>query len=247
MLHKASIVALSAFIIALVVISFLFVSFNYRIALLQPVNESFRSFFDKSLLLRRAFMLNQPGDARSDYYSARPFSKLIVEVYISAGVLYPSTLELLKNGLGEVVNKPGGISIVEKNLTQEEASVTDKFLAALGKDIPAYPQSTAVMRIYVLSTYAPHPSLLGLTINAYGFAIFKGGIESSSDHRWVDEDLEKETILHEIGHLLGAEHLENENCIMNKFVDVPNDIGLNFVPTKYCYEDLQALKQANPN
>lgn len=230
----------------LVMSGLFYISFHYPIDFLKPVKDSFRPSFIESLFLRRAFQLNQPGDARGDYYSNKQFTKLKVEVYRSSyGTLYQSSVDLIKKGADGVINKPEGIFIEDKELDDVPRKVADNFIDKLSDDIPRYSKNTAIIRVYILSTYEPHPTLTGQATGAYGFVIFKNSILESSKSQSVREDVEIETILHEIGHLLGAKHLDSGNCVMNKAVDVPNIVIINLIPTEYCFKDIQAIKEAN--
>jgi hypothetical protein len=163
----------------------------------------------------------------------------------SFGTLYASSLDLIKKGADETLNKPKGIFIEKKELDKVPETVDNVFIDRLSEDLPKYSQNTAIIRIYILSTHKPHPTLLGITAGAYSFVIFKKNLEETTINKGVREDLEIETILHEIGHLLGAKHSDHKMCVMNKIVDVPSSVNLVFVPKEYCYFDKEAIRKAN--
>lgn len=247
MVKKIAIFFLSITILTSLAFSFFFASFNLQIDSLKGANETFRPTFIKNFILRRLFKLNQPGDAKSDYYNAKPFSKLKVEVYNSSfGTLYTSTEGLIKSdGFGQVVQKPGGITITEKTINTVTNDVDSHYLDNLAKSVPKYTKDTAVMRIYILSKYTPHQTFLGMTVGAYSFAVFKSGIEEGSESDQIRQDSEWSTILHEMGHLLGIGHVGYETCVMKGTIDVPNSGGASLIPTEYCYDEIQAIKKAN--
>jgi hypothetical protein len=246
MVKKIQILTLLIIILAAFIFTFLYASFNFNISSLKNVNDNFRPFFAENFFLRRTFSLNNSGEAKGDYFSDKQFNKLKVEVYATSfGTLYAPSIDLIKEGTGGAINKSEGIFIEEKKLEDVPDTVDDSFIDKLAGDIPRYSKNTAVMRIYILSTYKPQPTLTGLTAGAYSFIIFKRSIEEASEDFSVQKDLEIETILHETGHLLGAKHLDSEGCVMNEIVDVPSTGRLNLIPTKYCFDDLQAIKDAN--
>lgn len=246
MLKKITILLLLIFILLTIIYSFFYASFNLDIEILKPVNDGLRPLTTKNFTLRRVFNLNQPGDAKADYYSTKHFTKLKVEVYRSTyGEMFETSLELIKNGIDEVINKSEGISIEKMELENVPQEVDDDFIDNLANKIPKYSNNTAVMKIYILSTYKPHPTLTGLTAGAYGFVIFKNSIEESSENTSTRGGLEKNTILHEVGHLLGVKHIEKDRCVMDKIVDVPGRGRIDLIPTEYCFYDLQAIKDAN--
>ena len=236
MLKKIQILILLVIIFVAFAFTFLYASFNFNLSPLKQVNDNFRPYFSESFFLRRTFKLNQSGEAKSDYYSNKQFTKLKVEVYsTSFGAIYDSSIDLINEGIGGAINKTEGTFVEEKKLEDVPEKVDDAFIDKLGDGVPRYSKSTAVMRIYILSTYEPKPTLTGLTAGAYSFVIFKKSIEEASKDLSVQKDLEIETILHETGHLLGAKHLDSEGCVMNKIVDVPSTGRLNLIPTTYCF------------
>ncbi len=246
MLKSITVIFLSLFIFCVVIFTFFYVSFHLNISVLNSVNDNSRKTFRQNQLLRTIFRLSDRGDARSDYYQPSPYSRLTFEVFSgSSGGLYPGSVDLLKTGLGDVINKPGGIRIAEKNLDNIPPIVDNQYLESLAKSFPDYTSDTAVIRIYVLSSFKDAPDILGQTIGAYSFAIFKNTVEKNDSGGLDAQDLEKEIILHEIGHLLGANHIPNQDCVMNAYVDSTDTFTLTFTPTSYCSADISVIREAN--
>jgi len=58
--------------------------------------------------------------------------------------------------------------------------------------------------------------------------------------------LEKSTLLHEWGHLLGMEHNTIPNCIMSALVEVSNSVRIAYqINTEYCWNELYDFRQFN--
>lgn len=246
MLKNITIVSLLLFIFLVGTFSFFFLAFHTNIPALNSVNESTRRTFRRNRVLRSLFRLADRGDARNDYYQPNPFSKLKFEIYFdSEQPLFPGSITLIKNDLKNVLNKPGGISVVGRDLGNVPLEVDNKDLSKLVDYAVDYSADTAVVRIYVLSYLKGFPDILGQTIGAYGFAVFKQSLDKNETDKNIARDLEKEVILHEIGHLLGAEHISNLDCVMSPYVDSNDTFTLTFTPTEYCPADLSAIKEAN--
>ena len=106
-------------------------------------------------------------------------------------------------------------------------------------------KSTSKSDVYIIFTgsYAEKPSSVGLVIQRDAIFIFNDAIELLSERGYVKDLLEKTTIMHEWGHLLGLEHINYSNCIMNEMAEVYDNppVGKN-LPIKYCWEELNIIR-----
>jgi len=225
---------------------FFFFSFHFDIQLLKPINDNNRKSFSRNLFLRKILRLNESGDAKSDYYKSSPYSKLKFTVYANTKEhLYSSSEDLIKNYLPKIINKPGGIEIEDKPYKSIEGPVDESYLQDLSKNQPEYLPDTAILNIYILTSLSGKQAILGETAGAYSFVIFRQSLENGINFTADKEDLEKEVILHELGHLLGVKHLSGENCVMKAEVDTNDITSLAFTPTEYCRKDIQSIEDAN--
>jgi hypothetical protein len=154
------------------------------------------------------------GSRASDYASGR-YAKLVVEVdwMVDGSHDYrpsPLVLSFLQQRLNELLTKPGGIVVQLGNaVTATKSSYGTGDLRAVesanrgnhtGGD-------TAAMWILFANSYAVGGSgggqVIGVAYSGSAIAIFAATIESASTFAVSTDAIEKITVVHEVGHLLG--------------------------------------------
>jgi len=226
-----------------------YISFNLR----GPnnfVNNTFRKKFISSYLLRKTFKLNQVGDARFDYAKDKQFSKMKIGAYYQDGEqLTPGTIQTVIQNLGGIIEKPGGV-IVEEPITIGGVGDAwdDESLRQLVQKHPgqsSLSEKTAALQIFVLSRYAVIPTYAGLVKDANNIFVFMEPVKDVSNEQRSTRNMEVSTILHEFAHLLGAEHVDKDDCILSEKVENITSFGLvPVITTKYCESDLETIKTA---
>jgi len=99
------------------------------------------------------------------------------------------------------------------------------------------------LNIVYTSSYSEKPSSIGLVIHRDTVYIFNDALKKLSEKSAVNNILEKTTIMHEWGHLLGVDHILNDDCVMSEVVEVYDNPSYGkSLPTKYCWEELEAIK-----
>lgn len=236
------------FLFALVVLLYVFLLYSFRLAdPLNSFNQRNRNFFLQSKLTRSLFFLNRPGDARFDYLSSKSDS-VLVEIDYQVGRKPNENLEEWVGGvISELLRKDVEIYISE----QREISDVDEFsdrelrrLAEITRDYSSSKEQNYLHVLYVSKSFEA-PSNTGLVLTADGFFIFKDGIDSLSENSGIRSLIEESTIKHELGHLLGLEHVDSENCIMSERVEVYEGRKYQFesIPSEFCEESLEELRR----
>lgn len=199
-----------------------------------------RPLFIKSELVRRLFFLNRVGDAR--YQLAQ--SKLPLSVtmwYPPAQTNNPRLKEWLAAMVQQTVNQ--SITLTVKTFPQPvPVTISDQDLAQIIKSLPR--QSSDEVYILYLPRLESAPTNAGQAINDKTIIIFTDTINSLSEREAVRAVIEQSTLMHEWGHLVGLDHVNQEQCIMNEKVEVYGNRrfqGSN-LPTEYCPEELYQLR-----
>lgn len=211
----------------------------------NSVNNSFRKKIISNYFLRRILRLSQVGDARFDFATNNEFTRLKIVVYYQNGeVLYQETVEKAVDEIRKVVNK-NEILIKKLPLTVLIDDFTnDNKLNQLVKKYPSKwstSEKTAAFQIFILKKYSLHPTYAGLVKDDHNIFIFMDAIKDVSNMQKTTQEAEVSTILHEFGHLLGANHVSNMGCIMNEKVENLTDNFPAIINTSYCPEDLEEI------
>lgn len=193
----------------------------------------------KSELLVRVINLNQPGDARNLYLSEG--GSLAVNIYFLEG--HEPSLEV-GGWVAGIIRDTIGRS-VDLSIEQLEEGVnriySDDRLSKLRGEYSTSPSSSTPLNIFYLTKYELQESNIGLTAHRDTIFIFSGALNELSEKETVQQDLERSTIMHEWGHLLGYDHVEDPTCVMSEKVEVEDRYNLDFsqIPTEYCLSSLR--------
>lgn len=235
-------------LLIIIIITFSYSAFYFFLNLQTSnniINNSFRKKIISNYFLKNIFRLNQAGDARFNFATNNEFVRLKVIVYYQdKEVLYQETVEKAVDEIKKVVNK-NQVIIKKLPITILIDDFTDdKKLNQLVKKYPAKwstPDKTAVLQVFILKKYYLHPTYAGLVKDDHNIFIFMDAIKDVSDMQRTTQDAEVSTILHEFGHLLGANHVSNPGCIMNEKVENLTEDFPTVINTFYCPEDLEEI------
>jgi hypothetical protein len=241
-------IAVIIFLSLIIIFSFSF-SFLFYIFNVAPPENSFSQKYRQTVLqnyvLKEFLRLNQPGDAR---YDLKNNQKIRIDVYYQNDLrLRPDTLPRVVLELKQVLAdkdisydaQPLGIEI--------NPVINDEGIKELLKQKPvdwSFMDSTARVQIFVLKEYEEVPTYVGLVQDANNIFLFMNMIKDVSDQQESSYKIEVSTILHEFAHLLGADHVEAQDCILNERVEnVRHGMPVSF-RTSFCQQDIEEINKA---
>ncbi len=217
-IYKLSIVLISLLIIAYSAILLLFFQRN------NWFNDSFRDNFSYYPFFRNIFKLHDFGDGKGDYLDSKKFPKLLIEIdSLKDYELSSETKKEILKYLDEICQKPEEIEIIEDDIIYDDRlSFNMDEIKNLQKDYrDYYPQKDqAVLYIINLNKFSDSPTNIGTTTQETSMAIFEGTISNLPSYKDSQLFLERSTILHEFGHLLGLDHSEDPYSVMFEAVEV---------------------------
>lgn len=234
-----------------ILVTFSYAILYYFFNLTNPdnsINKNYRKYIIPNYFLRNIFRFHQAGDARLDFATEKNFKKLIVIAYYQEEeILYPETIELAVSEIKNIVKK-SEITIKKVPLLMSFSdAVSDDDLRTISKKYPAkWPifNETAILQIFILRKYAPFPTFAGLVKDDHNIFIFMDSIRGVSDQQSSTQNAEVSTILHEFGHLLGAEHVNDDSCIMSGKVENIIDGFPTIISNTYCSLDYEEIEKA---
>jgi hypothetical protein len=213
----------------------------------NPINKELRSSILKSTLTKSVLALNDPGDHKFMYASPAT-SSITVEVDVQAGIVpHPSLKSWLEGMLKETLGKQADVRIDYDNNIPPQTSFTYTELLSIAKKTrdPLLAAQANYLHIIYLSSSANEPTNAGMVLTSTDMFIFKHVINELNQMESIRARIEHSTIKHEWAHLLGIDHVDQENCIMSPRVEVYENRrfqGGN-IPTEYCPETLFLIDQ----
>lgn len=213
-------------------------------------NQSLLGKKVKNRMIRSPFLLsivnyNGPGDARYVYLTTSDPLRVDV-IYAENADPNPEVNQWLKEMVFSTTGKHISIDKVLNSDISLQSDYSDNDLNSIHKSLISVFRQTPGLNVIYLTKYQNQPSLAGLTRDRDTIFIFKQTLQELSENEEIVRELEKSTLMHEWGHLLDLEHINNDACIMNDKVEVyGSQAWLNNLPTEYCSEELQSLKPGN--
>ena len=237
-------------LLVIIVASFSFAFLRYQANIGDDqswFNRTWRVQAAEHLLVRWALGLHQAGDGRSDYLYPERTEAFPVRVYIDPTLALPSgSIEAASPEMVKLLGN-GGFDIgVSYQLTSSKAAYTSSDFRNLAAQTSKVDSIQTPLDIFVLTKDEASATQLGSTVREHGIIVFLASIQELSPEPNAQAALVTSTILHEFGHQVGLEHVENQQCIMASVVEQPNSTAWapQTVPTSYCAEELAMVAAA---
>jgi len=244
-------IIISSILIIVIGLIFSFIFLYFLLNLLpkeNTVNKKLRVTIAKNITLRNILRLNQVGDAKNDYLSDNNFKKLEIIVYSNHEGITDNVKNNILLELSKTIKKPDGITFRTLPLDNfEKEDVDDIEINNLLDNYPILVNKNAVLHIFILNSYIPNSTYAGIVKDANNIIIFIDPIKKLSFYEKNTDNALTSTILHEFAHILGAGHIDDDNCILSSKVenisyDRPKAIIINF-----CEKDLEEINKNASN
>jgi hypothetical protein len=188
--------------------------------------------------------LNEPGDARFVYLD--PERKQInVNIYLVNKALPDERINTwISEIVSETVGKKTIISDLEDINYENKGMLSNNDLNNIRKMIVSEGRAASDLNLVYVSLYAEKPTSVGLVLHRDMIFLFRDAFANLTEKGYINDVLEKTTLMHEWGHLLGVDHIDDDRCIMSEIVEVFDNppIGKS-LPKKYCWEELEDIRK----
>jgi hypothetical protein len=219
------------------------------IYLIKFNNSSFLGEMLKKRVLRfpelvELLNLNNPGDAKYIYFEPKDRDLTIGIISVNSEEPNKNINEWMREIISESVKRGVILSDVMYLDFPKSQLLTKEDLNEIRSNAILTDKND--LNLIYTSSYFEKDNSVGIVLHRDTIFIFKDAIDMLSERGFVKDVLEKTTIMHEWGHLLGLDHIDDENCIMNEQVQVldSNPLARN-LPTKYCWKELQKIEELN--
>ena len=197
----------------------------------------------KNQYLVNLINLNQPGDARLLYLNSKELTIRVELGYLRNSKIEDEVEFWIKDMVFETIEKDVDVHTSILDIAKKEA-YSDEDLNEIRESFIDRFESEPKLYVFYLTKREEIESNVGITLHRDTIFIFKDAMETLTEQGQTLKRLERSTLMHEWGHLLGVEHIDSPDCIMSDFIEVENKTFYQErdIPIKYCPETTQKLR-----
>ncbi|MEK7519023.1 MAG: matrixin family metalloprotease [Patescibacteria group bacterium] len=244
--------------ITVVLLVVIIVAFSFSILRYQANNGQQDTWFNthwrvraaEHPLVRWVFGLHQAGDGKADYLYPVRTEGFPVRIFLDPAVVIPNgSIDAALPEMVKLLGSGGFDMGTPLQLTSTKDVYTNADFRSLAAQASKMDSIQTPIDIFILTKDSVSASQLGSTVREHGIVVFMGSIQELTSEPNAQAALVTSTILHEFGHQVGLDHMDNPTCIMAAVVEQPTSTvwAPQTVPTHYCAEELAqiaALQQA---
>jgi len=218
---------------------FFFATFNTQA--FPSINQKYRDQFARNDFLKKIFKLDQIGDAKADLLTITKPNLDIIVAETGDFTLRADTDSFLENQIRAVT---GAAQVKVREVKESEINdLSDPNVEKISRQVTRSEGSQNPLVVILLNKSSDLPTKVGLAINDRTILIFEGRINELSETESIRKEIERSTILHEFGHLIGLGHNQIDDCLMNESVESPGNQITVFLPQKFCDFELGEIEK----
>lgn len=231
-------------LLVVIIVAFSFSFLRYQANNGQPnnwFNTRWRIRAAEQPLIRWALGLHQAGDGRNDYLYPERTEAFPVRVFVDPAVaLSPGSIEAALPEMVRLLHNGGFDTGTPFQLASSKDAYTSTDFRSLAAQASKMDSIQTPLDLFILTKDAVSTTQLGSTVREHGIVVFMASIQALTAEPQAQAALVTSTILHEFGHQVGLEHVDDQQCIMTAIVEQPMSTmwAPQTVPTQYCAEEL---------
>ncbi len=222
----------------------------YALHLAEP-NNLIKNHLRPALLRRdwsrNLLFLNQPGDYRYAYAGSR-VKEIVVEVDWLEGIEPNHDYETwIEQMITESIKKEGKVVLAQSIGDEFKREYSYQELMALERKNRSsdLEKNLGYMHVLYLTRSTDEPTNAGMVLSDRAIFIFEDVINDLSERDDIRARVERSTLIHEWGHLLGLNHTTENNCVMSETVEVYGNRQFQFnnIPVTHCTDTIIELER----
>jgi hypothetical protein len=207
-------------------------------------NQGTRFKLGKHKIFRTVFSLHNDGDARAEYlYGNGP---IIIEIVRPTSLtLTDQTIQKFADKVTEYTGRP---TTIKSDSYIEDKVLTEEDIENIVDQKRRYGDMTQTSIFIIYATDFSHgQTQIARTYKEFGMILSdRQMFDLVRKNQRVKQEYAASTMLHEFGHQLGIDHIEDEQCVMASSVETPDRTRFFFsdvTPQSFCEQEMEELNR----